>query len=290
MPLNSTRGAGSAKGFGFTAGAKIVDVDYLVIAGGGAGVPFGAGGAGGYRTSFPGGTKLSLKAGSYTVVVGAGGAAPSPQVDSTPHPGSPSSFSTITSAGGGSISTGGSGAGGQIGATTGYAGNTPPVSPPQGNPGGDGTSHQPGLYGGGGGGAGAAGDPGTPGGAGAGGAGLANSISGSSVTRGGGGGGSGWQNQPGASGGSGGGGNAPCGSGTVNTGGGGGGGGSTGCSANNARQSGAGGSGIVIIRAPSTVNFSVSPGTNTVTTLPAPAGGCKVATFTVSGSNTITIS
>jgi hypothetical protein len=35
--------------------------------------------------------------------------------------------------------------------------------------------------------------------------------------------------------------------------------------------------------------MSVSPGTNTVTTLPAPAGGCKVATFTVSGTNTLTI-
>ena len=241
MPLNSTRGAGSAKGFGFTAGAKIVDVDYLVIAGGGAGIPFNGGGAGGYRTSFPGGTKLSVKAGSYSVVVGAGGAAPSPQVDTTPHPGSPSSFSTITSAGGGSNSTGGSGAAAVVGGNPGYAGNTPPVSPPQGNPGGDSTSHQPGLYGGGGGGAGAAGSAGTPGGAGVGGNGLANSISGCSVTRGGGGGGSGWQNQPGALGGSGGGGDAPCGRGTVNTGGGGGGGGSTGCSSNNARQSGAGG-------------------------------------------------
>jgi hypothetical protein len=33
-----------------------------------------------------------------------------------------------------------------------------------------------------------------------------------------------------------------------------------------------------------------SPGTNTVTTLPAPAGGCKVATFTVSGTNTLILS
>jgi Flp pilus assembly secretin CpaC len=50
---------------------------------------------------------------------------------------------------------------------------------------------------------------------------------------------------------------------------------------------GAGGSGIVIVRAPGTANISASPGTNTVTTLPAPAGGCKVATFTVSGDITI---
>jgi hypothetical protein len=50
---------------------------------------------------------------------------------------------------------------------------------------------------------------------------------------------------------------------------------------------GAGGSGIVIVRAPGSVGLAASPGTNTVTTLPAPAGGCKVATFTVSGDLTI---
>jgi hypothetical protein len=43
---------------------------------------------------------------------------------------------------------------------------------------------------------------------------------------------------------------------------------------------GAGGSGIiVIVRAPGQQDISASPGTNTVTTLPAPAGGCKVATW-----------
>jgi hypothetical protein len=48
-----------------------------------------------------------------------------------------------------------------------------------------------------------------------------------------------------------------------------------------------GGSGIVIVRAPGSANISAAPGTNTVTTLPAPAGGCKVATFTVSGTLTV---
>jgi hypothetical protein len=48
-----------------------------------------------------------------------------------------------------------------------------------------------------------------------------------------------------------------------------------------------GGSGIVIVRAPGSAGLAASPGTNTVTTLPAPAGGCKVATFTVSGDLTI---
>jgi hypothetical protein len=50
-----------------------------------------------------------------------------------------------------------------------------------------------------------------------------------------------------------------------------------------------GGSGIVIVRAPGAAGASitVAPGTNTKTTLPAPAGGCTVATFTVSGTLTV---
>ena len=73
--------------------------------------------------------------------------------------------------------------------------------------------------------------------------------------------------------------------GTVNTGGGG--GGATGSDCGPDRNGAAGGSGIVIVRAPGSAGFAASPGTNTVTTLPAPAGGCKVATFTVSGDLTI---
>jgi hypothetical protein len=45
-----------------------------------------------------------------------------------------------------------------------------------------------------------------------------------------------------------------------------------------------GGSGIVVVRAPSTAKFTVSPGTNTVTTAP---NGDKIGTFTVSGNLTI---
>jgi hypothetical protein len=48
---------------------------------------------------------------------------------------------------------------------------------------------------------------------------------------------------------------------------------------------GSGGSGIIILRAPSTTGFSASPGTNTVTTAP---NGQKIATFTVSGTLTVT--
>jgi hypothetical protein len=35
------------------------------------------------------------------------------------------------------------------------------------------------------------------------------------------------------------------------------------------------------------MSFAVAPGTNTLTTLPGPAGSYKVATFTVSGTLTI---
>ena len=53
MPLQSTRGGASAKGFGFTSGDKLAELDYLVVAGGGGGgTSTGAGGgAGGYRTA-----------------------------------------------------------------------------------------------------------------------------------------------------------------------------------------------------------------------------------------------
>jgi hypothetical protein len=67
--------------------------------------------------------------------------------------------------------------------------------------------------------------------------------------------------------------------GTVNTGGGAGGGG--------VNDGGAGGSGLVVVRGPSTQTFSVTPCTNTVSTLPGPAGSYKVATFTVSGTLTV---
>ena len=70
--------------------------------------------------------------------------------------------------------------------------------------------------------------------------------------------------------------------GVVNTGGGGGGG-------NNGPQvAGAnGGTGVVVVRVPGSTGASVAPGTNSIATLPGPAGGCKVATFTVTGTLTI---
>ena len=172
-------------------------VDYIVVGGGGSGgnEEGGGGGAGGFRES--GGTSggcytvsplaapsFTITAQTYPITVGAGGAGQAnPGPGSTGNSGSASSFSTISSAGGGfggahngcSGGSGGSGGGGGgNGPSTNYgAGNTPPVSPPQGNRGGAGDS--PGD-GGGGGGATAVGAT-TPGSAGgAGGAGAGNNI------------------------------------------------------------------------------------------------------------------
>ena len=253
-------------------GGGPANVDYLVIAGGGGGGygvggspnPQGGsgGGAGGYRTTFPSpgcnAGAFPISSQTYPITVGAGGAGgprgPIGPVNNPGENGSNSIFSTITSAGGGGGGEAGGGPGSDGGSGGGHpytntnsrgAGNTPPVSPPQGNPGGIATGAPP-KSGQGGGGAGGA----APDGPKAGGNGSANSITESSVTRaGGGGGGGGCGSTPGGSGGPGGGGAGGaslCGvgsNGTVNTGGGagGGGGGTT-------VAGGAGGSGIVIIR------------------------------------------
>jgi hypothetical protein len=80
--------------------------------------------------------------------------------------------------------------------------------------------------------------------------------------------------------------------GTANTGGGGGGGASSNPPSNAPPTGGtamlgrAGGSGVVILRFPGSTCASVAPGSNSIATLPAPAGGCKVATFTVTGTLT----
>jgi hypothetical protein len=238
-------------------------VEYLIVAGGGGG---GAGGganagggagAGGYRTD----TGVSVTAQAYPVTVGAGGAGNVYGQCLTTA--SNSVAFSITSARGGSGGNGdghgarvngqsGGSGGGASGVQTGggSGGNAPPVSPPQGNAGGQGGQGL-GLGGGGGGGAGAVGANASSGAAGAGGNGSPSTINGSNVTRAGGGGGGGNSYGPasGAGGGSGGGGSgatsASAGSvGTANTGGGGGGGwGHPG-----PFDGGNGGSGVVIIR------------------------------------------
>jgi len=260
-------------------------VEYLVVAGGGSGLGGGAG-AGGFRFASPSLVPLTYPAkplaapaglavpvASYPITVGAGGTGGAS--------GSNSIFSSITSAGGGRggaaagvgpagyevVAPGGSGgAGGQDLNSPGGNGNTPPVSPPQGN---NGAGGGVGGYGsaGGGGGAIAAGSLGggpgapAPGGAGGVGAGLPNafgtsgqSSGGSHYFSGGGGGGSnccgGGGGTGGAAGlgggGSGGNTNASNGTaGTINTGGGAGGNEYDNSTVPNSQ---AGGSGIVIIR------------------------------------------
>ena len=257
-------------------------VSYLVIGGGGgsgSGQGTGGGGAGGMRelvspsapysgsplNGYPTpGNRITVTATSYPITVGGGGSAvPSPgsrQGD----PGSNSIFSTITSTGGGGGGGGGGspipigvgapgGSGGGGGGRTGMcggAGNTPPVSPPQGNPGGFSTpsAAPPSVdSGGGGGGASTTGANGTASSAGGnGGPGHGTSITASPVNYAGGGGG-GSEIGGDSSGGTGGGGAGKGGpgnatAGTANTGGGGGGTGATTCG------NAAGGSGIVVIR------------------------------------------
>jgi hypothetical protein len=241
-------------------------VEYLVVAGGAGGgnsLGGGGGGAGGFRTNFPSaGTPVTVT--SYPITVGAGGgAAPSGACQA-----SPSIFSTITSAGGGrgDARSGGSGGGGSHrDYPVGGAGNTPPVSPPQGQPGGA-TPLPAGYAGAGGGGHTQAGTDSSPAygpistqsGA-PGGNGTSSSISGSAVFYAGGGGGGSFQQSGSTSGGTGGQGGGGLGAyapgpsssvpgtaGTANTGGGGGGGGYRGDGTT--YYGGSGGSGVVIIR------------------------------------------
>ena len=151
-------------------------VDYLVVAGGGGGNggSQGAGGAGGFRLSnstcmpapltspLANPTGITVTAQTYPISVGGGGAGGPVGAGAK---GSDSVFSTITSTGGGFGESGTGGSGGGGGATgSGAAGNTPPVSPPQGNNGGNGSPTQSvptGGSSGGGGGAGAVGGNGS---------------------------------------------------------------------------------------------------------------------------------
>lgn len=264
-------------------------VDYLVVAGGGAGgsssqpadaTYAGGGGAGGYRESDGAATgcyatspiaapngALPVSIQGYPITVGGGGTASVvPTANQlTGGKGSNSIFSTITSTGGGvgrldnggcNVGSGGSGGGGGGGGPgASGAGNTPTVSPPQGNPGGSSANVGAPRYGrNGGGGATAPGTDGTTSGGGAGGAGATSSINGTPTARAGGGGG-GYYSSPGASGGSGGSGGGGAGApvnngtaGTVNTGGGGGGASYPLPASATPVTGGSGGSGIVIVR------------------------------------------
>ena len=251
-------------------------MSHLVVGGGAGGGARhgGGGGAGGFREvknpvtpyaaspldGYPSApNRGTVTATAFPITVGAGGSGqPGGCVSATK--GGVSTFSTVTSAGGGIGAgiadngpqppnmDGGSGGGG-VGYTNAANGdgNTPPTTPAQGFNGGQGYCN-PHYSGGGGGGATAVGANATSSNGGNGGAGATTSITGTPVTRaGGGGGGSGCTQGSGGSGGGGSGeggtGTAP--SGTVNTGSGG--GGSRSPSGGNG-ASGGGGSGIVVIR------------------------------------------
>ena len=301
-------------GFGSGGGGGPVEMDYLLIGSGGGGQPWPGGGAGsgGYRTSFPGGTQLPVEDGAV-ITIGVGSPGTAGQMR-----GALTSVGAFEAAGGGSgggpttgdaplspspiwYQDGGCGGGGghnqnsaarvpAVPAPWWGMGNLPAssgdVNPIQGYNGmaPKDTPSGPSPAGSGGGGAGGGGNrnlgqsPGGPGGAG-----TANSITGSPVTRGGGGGGGVYHPGPGGSGGSGGGGaGGPRGAsgspGGANQGGGGGGG-----SAPSA-TGGTGGTGVVFLRVPSATapaTLSVTPGTNSVSTL---GPGDKLCTFTVSGT------
>ena len=264
-------------------------MSYLVVAGGGSGGAHdaGSGGAGGLRTSygaFSGGgavseSDITLAAGTYTITVGAGGAAiVNPSSPTRGNAGTNSVLNSITSIGGGEGGTnsavagnGGSGGGG----TGSYAAGSGTAG--QGFQGGTGT---PNWTSGGGGGAAEKGQD-SPGNeiGGDGGNGLYIGITGSITPyAGGGGGGGGTTLGKGGQGGGGTGGNGsntPAGSGQANTGGGGGAqrnGGST--------ASGAGGSGVVILRLATSEYSGTTTGSPTVTT----DGDYTILTYTGSGT------
>jgi len=285
---------------GNSAGSNSVDYMVVAGGGGGGGTnwppgPYGSGGgggAGGWRASS--GTAsgsynaapsplapsltgpvpaLPVSVQGYPITVGGGGPAGPPT--GRGGSGTNSVFSITTSAGGGGGGSrppgcgpalaGGSGGGGgsacQPVNNCGGAGNTPTVSPPQGNNGGNGPQGSypaTGANGGGGGGAGAVGGNGSKPVAGSGGAGVTSCITASPVAYAGGGGGGQYCSTSGSgAGGTGGGGPGGPGAGSTSVGngqagtcntGGGGGGGSTNGPDSTARAGGQGGSGIVVIR------------------------------------------
>jgi hypothetical protein len=317
MPLIGTFGAGSGKAFGFTGASGFpFNIEYLVIAGGGAGglQAGGGAGAGGYRLNTgetsgggsPVSTALEVITGDeYSITIGAGGVsygpAPTYPITVPPTPGTASVFAGITSLPGGhgggyseSIVDDGN-APGTVGSSAARSSTSIYYEVPgnQGYRGGNHGSHSGPAFGGGGGGG--AGSEGTQGGSscGVGGNGLASSITGSSVTRGGGGGGGGRVAAPGGAGGPGGGGagsnSSPSNAspGTVNTGGG---GGSEGYSQASHGTGGSGGSGFIALKVPSAITASFSPGVTSSLSTAVPGYKIYSVTATSTGSETVKFS
>jgi hypothetical protein len=288
-----------------------LDVDYLIVGGGGSGAngrggkDGGGGGAGGLITSWPGGsgggsaseaTMALQESTQYNVTVGSGGSTVPANTNGAVRNGSSSIFNGFTALGGGGSKSWGSGgqssgaqngfASGGGGTFSGDAGTTSPgtgTAASRGYPGNIGSSSRP-NSGGGGGSGGYASYNGTNTTLGAyfGGPGINVSITGATVSYAGGG---GWSlGSP-----SGGGGfNAPTWSGgngvdgqpgTPNTGGGGGGG------YTNSGTGGGGGSGVVILRYPDAYSIQKTGLTSSVDSTTVP--GFTIETF-LSGTGTIT--
>lgn len=257
-----------------------IAVDFVTVAGGGGGGNRlgGGGGAGGHLA----GTAFSLPVGTHPLTVGAG--APN-QATEGQNIGGFSRFGPHFAIGGGNGghnnegygSMGGSGGGANY-LNTFY--NNISIAG-QGNNGGLGRGAVSPFGGGGGGGAGAVGGNASGSVSGAGGNGVANSITGTSVTRAGGGGGGSRGGTAGTAGTGGGGAGANTGtatSGTVNTGGGGGGSDATG---------GSGGSGVVIFAVPTGTTVTFSGG---VTETSVTVSSKDVYTVTAAGpTDTVTI-
>jgi hypothetical protein len=285
----------SDRSFSFTVTNVVppTSIEYIVVAGGGAagGRGGGGGGAGGVRY----GTLNITEGSSYTISVGAGGTTGG-ATSYIAYNGTDSSISNqtfiLTSTGGGAggsayssprrpANSGGSGGGANYDQPSSYgSGNTPSVSPSQGNNGGSAVNSAPYYGAGGGGGATSVGGNGTSTSGGNGGSGL-EWPTGSTVYYGGGGGGASGVAAAGGTqglGGSGGGGTAAAigNAGSTNTGGGGGG------TANDA-AGGTGGSGVVIIRYPDNKTLAVSTTGSPTYTL---SGGYRYYKFTGTGSIT----
>ncbi len=301
-------------GSAWASGIAAIQVQYVIVAGGGsaAGIWGGANmassgaGAGGYVSSVIGentGGGLSshqilylAPSTNYPVSIGAGGSGNSSQNQNSGYEGNASYFNNIVANGGGAAQSyvqnwakgrsikGGSGAG--RGTYINHAGISTQGGDGLTGQGYDGGSVQQVYNGaanatGGGGGASAAGGDGSSNNGGNGGAGVATSISGSSVTYAGGGGGGAYSTQ--GTGGAGGGAdavkNANGNSGTANTG-----GGAGGLYITNTtfRAGGNGGSGIVILRYPNTYTISQSG----LTLSTATTGNDKVTTITA-GTGTV---
>ena len=261
-------------------------IDYLSVAGGGGGGgdaaggvdSAGGGGGGGYRYF----TSVSLGAGTFAAVVGAGGAGKVGWGDG--NKGGDTSWNSTTTTGGvygaganNCGGTGGSGGGGGGRCPSTAAGNQGSYSPVEGYAGGHGTGS--GDSGGGGGGSSEVGGNGDGTNGGDGGDGASNSITGSAVYYAGGGGGGSYGSATSGAGGAGGGGTGgdgePGANGNDNLGGGGGGAGG------GNYNGGDGGDGVVIIRRPSGITYSNMTLVSNATTAEAvPTNGDLVMTYT----------